>query len=153
MSEWLQELLRGGLEDFTNLPEPGEDVDKCFRFVVELSRKVGLVQFFSVNRAVNHHAWVCAEQGSVQRAYAWAGKTVWNQGPLSKAELELGLKCFAYTDAEERMDFGRPDPAAINTERIPLLAARWSVDPTSIDARLLRQNQGISGQLSRSKAH
>lgn len=137
----------------SNLPEPGDDVDRCFRFVMELSRKLGQVQFFSLNRAVNHHTWVQAEFGAVQRAYAWAGKTLWNQGAITRAELDLGLKCHAYGEGEERVDFGRPDPAALNTERLPLLASRWSLDPTSIDARVLRENQGITGQLSRSKAH
>ncbi len=137
----------------SNLPEPGDDVDRCFRFLMDLSRKLGQVQFFSLNRAVNHHAWVQAEFGAVQRAYAWAGKTLWNQGTMTRAELELGLKCHAYGEGEERVDFGRPDPAALNTERLPLLASRWSLDPTSIDARVLRENQGISGQFSRSKAH
>ena len=47
----------------------------------------------------------------------------------------------------------RSDPAVVNTERVPLLASRWSLDPTSIDARMLKENQGISGQLSRTKAH
>jgi hypothetical protein len=137
----------------TNLPEPSEDVDKCFRFLVELSRKVGQVQFFSVNRAVNHHAWVQAEAGGIVRAYAWAGRTVWNQGVATRAELDLGLKCFGYGEGEERIDYGRPDPAALNTERLPLLASRWSLDPTSIDARMLREHQGIAGQLLRSRAH
>lgn len=134
----------------SNLPEPGDDVDKCFRFVMELSRKLGHVQFFSVNRAVNHHAWVQAELGTVIRAYAWAGKTIWNQGAMTRAEADLSLKCFGYGDGEDRVDFGRPDPAAANTERLPLLAARWSIDPTSIDARMLRQSQGITGKPSRS---
>jgi hypothetical protein len=120
---------------------------------LDLSRKLGQVQFFSVNRAVNHHAWVQAEQGVVQRAYAWAGKTLWNQGPLTRAEIELVFKCYGYGEGEERVDFGRPDPTALNTERLPLLAARWSVDPTSVDARMLKENQGIAGQLSRSRAH
>ena len=137
----------------SNLPEPGDDVDKCFRFILELSRKLGHVQFFSVNRAVNHHAWVQAEQGSVHRAYAWAGKTLWNQGALTRAEIELVLKCYGYGEGEERVDFGRPDPSALNTERLPLLAARWSLDPTSVDARMLKENQGIAGKLSRSNAH
>jgi len=137
----------------SNLPEPSDDVDKCFRFVVDLSRKLGQVQFFSLNRAVNHHAWVQAEQGAVHRAYAWAGKALWNQGTLTQAEIELGLKCYGYGEGEERLDFGRPDPAALNTERLPLLASRWSLDPTSIDARMLKENQGIAGQLSRSRTH
>ncbi len=137
----------------SNLPEPSDDVDRCFRFILELSRKLGHVQFFSLNRAVNHHAWVNAEHGTVLRAYAWAGKPLWNQGTLTRAEIELGMKCYGYGEGEERIDFGRPDPAALNTERLPLLASRWSLDPTSIDARMLKENHGISGQLSRSKAH
>lgn len=136
----------------SHLPEPGDDVDRCFRFVMDLSRKLGHVQFFSINRPVNHHAWVQVEQGTVVRAYAWAGRTLWNQGRLTRAEIELNLKCFAYGDGEERIDYGRPDPAAMNTERLPLLAARWSIDPTSIDARMLKENNGIAGQLSRTKA-
>ena len=137
----------------SNLPEPGDDVDKCYRFLMDLSHKLGHVQYFSLNRAVNHHAWVQAELGTVVRAYAWAGKTLWNQGEMTRAEMDLSLKCHAYGEGDEHVDFGRPDPAALNTERLPLLASRWSIDPTSIDARMLKENQGIAGQLSRSKAH
>ena len=111
------------------------------------------MQFFSLNRAVNHHAWISTDKGAVQRAYAWAGRTVWNQGAPTKAELELALKCYPYGEGDDRMDFGRPDPVALNTARLTLLAARWSLDPTTIDARMLRENQGIAGQLSKSKAH
>lgn len=137
----------------SNLPEPNDDVDKCFRFVVDLSRKLGHVQFFSLNRAVNHHAWVQAEQGHVLRAYAWAGRTLWNQGTLTRGEIELVMKCYGYGEGEERVDYGRPDPAVLNTERLPLLASRWSVDPTSIDARVLKENRGIAGKISQSRAH
>jgi hypothetical protein len=136
----------------SNLPEPGDDVDKCFRFLLDLSRKLGHVQYFSINRAVNHHAWVQVEQGVVRRAYAWGGRTLWNQGRLTRAEIELALKCYAYGDGEDRIDFGRIDPAAVNTERVPLLASRWSLDPTAIDARMLKEHQGIAGKLSRSRA-
>lgn len=136
----------------SNLPEPGDDVDKCYRFLMDLSRKLGHVQYFSVNRAVNHHSWAQVELGTVIRAYAWAGRTLWNQGAVTRAETDLSLKCFAYGDGEERVDFGRPDPASVNTERLPLLAARWSIDPTSIDARMLKESQGIAGKPSRSNA-
>lgn len=136
----------------SNLPEPGDDVDKCYRFLLDLSRKLGHVQYFSVNHAVNHHAWVQAEEGVVLRAYAWCGRTLWNQGRPTRAELDLGLKCYGYGDGEDRIEFGRVDPAAMNTERVPLLASRWSLDPTAIDARMLREHQGIAGKLSRSRA-
>jgi len=135
-----------------NLPDPVEDVDKCYRFIMDLSRKLGHVQFFSVNRAVHHHAWVLAEAGAVHRAYAWAGRTLWSQGRKTRAEFDLGLKCYDYGEGEDRVEFGRVDPAVVNTERLPLLAARWSLDPTSIDARMLKENQGIAGRLSRSRA-
>ena len=136
----------------SSLPEPGDDVDRCFRFIVELSRKLGHVQYFSLNRAVNHHTWVHADQGAISRAYAWAGRTLWNQGALTRAEIELGLRCYGYCEGEEHADYGHPDTAALNTERLPLLASRWSLDPTTIDSRMLKENQGIAGRPSRSRA-
>ena len=136
-----------------SLPDPGEDVDKCFCFLLDLSRKLGQVQFFSFNRVVNHHAWVHAEEGRILRAYAWAGKTLWNQGRLTKAELDLGLQCWDYTMSAVPADYGRTDPNCANTEKVSLLAARWSVDPTAVDARMLKEAQGIAGQISQSKTH
>jgi hypothetical protein len=135
----------------SRLPEPADDVDKCFRFILDLSRKLGHVQYFSTNRAVNHHAWVQAYHGQVQRAYAWAGKTLWNQGRVTQAELDLRLKCFDYGEAVPRVHFAHSDPTFLNAERVPLLAARWSVDPNAIDARMLKESQGIAGELSRSR--
>src|SRR5436190_2975275 len=139
----------------SHLPEASEDVDRCFRFLLELSRKLGHVQYFSLNRALNHHAWVQAEQGTFLRAYSWAGKTIWNQGIKTSAEIELGLKCFAYGESPERAPFGHGDAFARNTERVPLLASRWSVDPTTIDPRLLSETHGVgvAGEVSRSKMH
>jgi hypothetical protein len=136
-----------------HLPEASEDVDRCFRFLIELSRKLGHVQYFSVNRALSHHTWVQAEQSTILRAYSWAGKTLWNQGLKTSAEIELSLKCFPYGEIPERPPFGQPDPFARNTERVPLLASRWSVDPTAVDPRLLSETHGIAGEVSRSKMH
>ena len=137
----------------SNLPDPAEDVDKCFHFLVQLSRKLGQIQFFSLNRVVSHHAWVHAEQGVVHRAYAWAGRTLWNQGKITRAEQELRLKCFDYGDVQERVYSPQGSPASLNTERVPLLASRWSIDPTAINLRMLRESHGIAGEISRSRAH
>jgi hypothetical protein len=135
----------------SKLPDPAEDVDRTFRFILSLSRKVGQVQFFSLNRVVGHHAWVQADRGAIQRAYAWAGKTLWNQGNRTRAEVDLGMKCYDYAEPAERCGFSSNDPVAANTERLPLLAARWSVDPAAIDSRMLKEAQGIAGELSRSR--
>ena len=136
----------------SRLPDPGDDVDLCFQFLSDLSRKVGHVQFFSVNRVVNHHAWVQLQHGQVLRAYAWAGKTLWNQGRKSTAEMELGLRCFEYAQAPEPAQYTQSDPLQHNTERVCLLARRWSIDPAAVDARRLKESPGIAGEISRSKS-
>ena len=33
-----------------------------------------------------------------------------------------------------------------NVDKVPLLAARWSLDPACIDERLLDQERGIAGE-------
>jgi len=142
MSGWVLVLGPG-------LPEPAEDIDGCYHFLANLSRKLGHLQFYSVNRALSYHCWALMEKGHVFRAYAWAGETLWNQGPLTAAEKELQMRCLAYC--------GEPDSAlrealAINCERINQLAARWSVDPAAIAPATWR-GRGIVGQFSHSKPH
>lgn len=131
------------------LPEPGEDVDATFRFVLGLSRRLGQVQFFCANRSSRHHAWVWAEGGHILRAYAWAGHTLWNQGNRTGAENELGLKCFGYGETAPKCRPDQPEPATLNIDRVPLLAARWSLDPAQLDASVLEKAGGIAGELSR----
>ncbi len=135
----------------SSLPDPAEDVDKCYRFLTGLSRKLGHVQFFSTNRVVTHHAWALIDKGRVFRAYAWAGETLWNQGPVTAAEKDLKLTCFDYGDGTA--GFERKDSISLNTERVSLLASRWSLDPTAIDDRQCKSEYGITGELSHSKGN
>src|SRR2546421_570198 len=132
------------------LPEPSEDVDVCFRFLQRLSRELGEVQFFSVNRAVGHHAWARFENGRAIRGYAWAGETLWNQGFQTWAERKLGLKCLDYFEGT-RLHFAELEQIRANAERIMLLAAIWSVDPTSVDSTTMSDAIGIAGDLSRAR--
>ncbi|MEO6035808.1 MAG: hypothetical protein ABIQ35_11180 [Verrucomicrobiota bacterium] len=133
----------------SSLPDPAEDVDQCYRFLTGLSRKLGHVQFFSTNRFAHHHAWALIDKGRVFRAYAWAGETLWNQGPMTAAEKDLKLSCFDY--ATGRGNFDQKDSLMMNTERVPQLASRWSVDPSSIDERQFKTGYGITGDLSHSR--
>lgn len=131
----------------SDLPDPADDADVCFKFVVNLSRKIGQVQYFSANRVVHHHAWIRADGGKIVRAYAWAGQTVWQQGNPTSSERELGLKCFAY--GEQAKESGTQDDCLdLNVERVPMLAARWSLDPAGIDERLLTSERGVAGDTS-----
>ena len=130
------------------LPDPGDDVDECFHLLTDLSRKLGLVQYFSFNRALGHHAWARLDAGEVLRAYAWAGHVAWNQGPPSPAELGLGLHCLAYLETHASDWSEAPDPVLQNIERLPILAARWSVNPASLDERHFTTGRGIVGEIT-----
>jgi hypothetical protein len=70
------------------------------------------------------------------------------QGAKTSAEKELGLKCFEYLETGDLATFGQPDIAAINSDKVPQLAARWSIDPGRIDARFLQMERGIAGEPS-----
>src|SRR5678815_2501607 len=93
-----------------------------------LSRKLGDVQFFNSSRVLQEHAWVWACRGKVIRAYAWAGKTLWKQGARTAAEKELEVHCFDYTEPAKQSFFAEADVISSNVEKVPLLAAKWSLD-------------------------
>ncbi len=131
----------------SGLPHPGHDVDRCFHFLVRLSRALDHVQFFVADPVLRHHAWVRVEKGSVKRAYAWMGRTVWAQGAKSLAEMELNMKCFDY-DVDPEMNEATEDIAAVNVRKISSLAARWSVDPMAWDGNLQDIADGIAGKSS-----
>jgi hypothetical protein len=127
-----------------DLPNPSDDVDACFHFLTALSREVGHVQFFYAEKFSRHHAWARMDDGCVTRAYAWAGETVWNQGVKTMAEIEMGMKCFVYGENSDAEFWATNEKAAANVEKIPLLAARWSIDPV-----ILHYVDGITGESSR----
>jgi hypothetical protein len=124
------------------IPNPADDVDECFHYLISLSRKLGHVQYFHAEKFSHHHAWMRLDDGCVTRAYAWTGETVWNQGLKTAAELELKMKCFAY--AQESFSVRAIEE---NFEKVSLLATRWSLDPARI--RSLTKAGGITGQSSR----
>jgi len=125
------------------LPNPGDDVDASFLFLVALSRKLGHIQFFHADNLSRHHAWARIDDGYVTRAYAWAGETVWMQGTKTALEIELKMRCFAYGED------GFPEKAIqANCDKVPMLAARWSLDPARITSHALKTANGIAGESS-----
>lgn len=125
------------------LPNPSDDVDGCFHFLITLSRKLGHVQFFHAENFSRHHAWVRLDDGYVTRAYAWAGETVWSQGEKTALEMELKMKCFGYGE-----DVFSEKIVQANCDKVPLLAARWSMDPARVNARMPKVANGIAGESS-----
>ena len=131
------------------LPNPCDDEDAAYRFLLPMSRKLGHVQLFSVSGVFNQHAWVQVEMGRVLRAYAWSGKTLWNQGEPTPVEKELGLKCYDYAQPAPTASFGHGDAGFGNSDKVHLLAARWSIDPDEIDDQFIEHALGIVGEPAR----
>lgn len=133
-------LVIGGL-----IPDPGHDIDRVYHFLGGLSRQVGEVHFYSLDRVLNFHSWARLVDGNVVRAYAWAGETVWNEGRTTLEERLLGLICRSYGEEAEPVRYGEPPPELHNMERVILLARRWSVDPVAVSEILLQQEAVESG--------
>jgi hypothetical protein len=125
-------LLIGG-----QIPDPVADVDEAYRFLVDLSREVGDVQFYAADRVLNFHAWAKLRDGRVQRAYAWAGETLWNEGRLTLEERLLGLRTRGYGEDVGELRYGETSAEQTNSERVPLLARRWGVDFATASELLL----------------
>ena len=123
------------------LPNPSDDVDATFLFLTALSRKLGHVQYFYAEKFSRHHAWARLDDGCVTRAYAWAGETVWHQGQKTLPEIEAGLRTFGYGEqAFTILD------TEMNFEKVPQLAARWSIDPAEVRLDSTRQSIGLAGE-------
>jgi len=123
------------------LPNPTEDVDATFVFLTALSRQLGHVQYFYASRLLQHHAWARLDDGCVTRAYAWTGETVWNQGIETMPEIQLDVQLFNYGDHTATIL-----DAESNLEKVPALAARWSLDPARVKWHSLRPATGIAGE-------
>jgi hypothetical protein len=125
------------------LPNPSDDVDASFLFLIALSRKLGHVQFFHAENFSRHHAWARLDDGYVTRAYAWADGTVWQQGEKTALEMELDLRCFGYGE-----DVFPEKILQANCDKVPLLAARWSLDPARVSSRTPKVANGFAGESS-----
>jgi hypothetical protein len=123
------------------LPNPTDDVEATFLFLTALSQQLGHVQYFYASRLLHHHAWARLDDGCVTRGYAWAGETVWNQGTKSVPEIETGVRLFDYGEyAATVLD------AEVNFDKVPQLAARWSLDPAEVKLNSFRPAMGIAGE-------
>jgi hypothetical protein len=135
------------------LPDFTDDVDAVYHLTSTLAEVFQEVQFYSFNRLFNHHGWVWAKNASIQRAYAWAGETLWNQGPVTEEELQLRMNLLDYGEtppisftepslnfeAIEAGDYFLDSPMSHkeNSEKILLLAQLWSVDPRMVEETIL----------------
>ncbi|MBX3748003.1 MAG: hypothetical protein KF833_22070 [Verrucomicrobiae bacterium] len=129
------------------VPDPAIDIDEVYHLLRALSIKLGSAQFFGFNRGLGHHGWAWARGGGVVRAFAWVDGTVWNEGVPTPAEQSLRMRCPTYDDPAPRSAMARQG-ILTNIDKVPLLAARWSIDPVSVHQQL-PNGIGVSGEFTR----
>ena len=123
------------------LPNPTQDVDATFYFLTALSRQLGHVQYFYASRLFRHHAWARLDDACVTRAYAWTGETVWHQGVETLPEIKVDVKLSGYGEHTLTLL-----DAEMNFEKVPQLAALWSLDPAAVKLSSHRAATGIAGE-------
>jgi hypothetical protein len=108
------------------------------------------VQYFCTHRVVEAHAWVRARPSGLERAYAYLGESgekLLDEGQPTVEERALGFAFFdpGSPEAEAEGYWEREDLAYATEEHVLLLASRWSLDPTSLDARDIEVGDGLIG--------
>ncbi len=133
------------------LPDPVEDIDRCYHFLTSLSREIGEVQFFAMDRVLNFHTWARLRDGRVVRGYSWSADVRWNEGRITMDERLLGLRARPYAESPEPVAYGEVSPEQTNTERLLLLARRWSLDPVTASEIIIHQEQCASSDDDRNR--
>ncbi len=91
-----------------------------FKWVKEVSEQFGLVYYFCTHQKAQYQAWIKADKGEVERAYAYSGKeneVFWEWGDMTNTEAAL-LRSLEAVYGNQVID-----------EAVVLaLAAKWTVD-------------------------
>jgi len=126
----------------TQLPDTGggQHADGATPLLERLSHEFDEVQYFGTHEDIGWHAWARYVNGAATRKFAYLGAQgaiLWNEGDPSPAERALNL------------DFGLPavrDGAVPEEANVFALAAKWSVDPSTLGQRL-EPGVGLAGLL------
>ncbi len=120
--------------------------------LLHLSEALGSASFFATHRVIELHVWAKAEAGRLVRGYAYIGEsnqTLWNEGPWTAEEVDLGFAFFDETCAEAEDDayWEREDLSFPTEQSVMGLAGRWSVAPTDLGLHSAEAGLGILGKL------
>ena len=130
------------------LPNPSEDIDTFYKYMRNLSKEVGEVQFFCLDARFHEHGWVRLIDGNVVRSYVWAESVLWNEGSPSSAECSLRMHAFDYGDQSETESLTELNrKLEYNVEHIHALAARWSLDPLRVEPKDFTSEFGLTGEI------
>jgi hypothetical protein len=120
-----------------------------------LSQGFGDAQYFCTHRVVGLHVWARAQHGRLVRGYAYVGErgeTLWDEGPLTQDERNLGFSFFDERSPEARQDdYWTPKDLTYPDEACVMqIAAAWSIDPTTLDEQFKEPGFGALGQWAES---
>jgi len=116
------------------------------RRAAEVAASLGTdVCYFATHRVVEAHAWALARPGGLARAYYWvgeSGETVHDEGAVTADEREIEI---AFTFPSDDTDVDDPHRTMPCEEHVMALAAKWSIDPSSLGDRNLDVADGLLG--------
>jgi hypothetical protein len=121
-------------------------VDKATPLLERLGREFVEVQYFFSYPLIDFHAWARLIDGRVVRAFAIGDEgMLWNTGRPTKEEKALGLRLFELRGVRGRKGDAGGEMILYPTEdHVMRLAARWSIDPTTLDAAKAEPGVGVS---------
>ncbi len=131
------------------LPQPlGRSfVDKATPLLLDLAAAFEDVQYYFTYPLIDYYAWARFHDGDLVRAFAIGDEgMIWNKGKPTPAERALGLKLFELRGVRDRHGDAGGEIVLYPTEdHVMRVAARWSLDPTSLDDRDLEPGLGFVG--------
>lgn len=115
-----------------------DDPLDSFKWIKEVSEQFGLVYYFCTHEKAQYHAWIKADEGEIERAYAYSGKeneVLWEWGEITDTERVMFDNLEAY--------YGN---RIVDEAVVLALAAKWTVD-TSFKTVKGSIGAGILGKL------
>jgi hypothetical protein len=132
-----------------SLPHPmgHRFADKSTPLLLELSRQFPDVQYFFSYPLIDYYAWARVVDAKIVRAFAIGDDgVICNKGRPTREERAMGLRLFELRGVRERCGDAGGAIILYPTERhLMELAARWSLDPTALDAAKLPMAVGYVG--------
>lgn len=110
--------------------------EECLELLANLSRVFNEAQYFGTSRVTAYHAWARSIGGRLRRAYAFSGEQgaiLWDRGPSTREELDLGL-----VFSEDTILSNSPDDSSVFR-----LSGSWSIDPTQIETLTVKPGLGF----------
>lgn len=109
-----------------------------FKWMKEVSEQFGLVYYFCTHEKAQYQAWIKADKGEVERAYAYSGKdndVFWEWGEITDTESALLRSLEAF--------YGNQ---TIDEAVVLALAAKWTVDTSFRNVKNVK-GPGLLGTL------